>query len=228
MSGVISQGTTNTSSQSLPQFQTGQPREINSSGVLVQDENLQQQQHNNNASREGNDVTLQSQGDHQQREGEQNFLLVPQSNGAQIPGKTRIAKHEPDRPHNPDSECESQYLKLQKMSNQQATVAEQASNPPIGSAQTGGTDGSTTESSTEYQTISVTVSSISREPGSRNAICQFRARIVFGSSVICTSSSKGHKLFRGCLARSLFSWPGSDHAKPVGFPWNASKSKAFF
>ncbi|GMN32392.1 hypothetical protein TIFTF001_046592 [Ficus carica] len=101
MPGVISQGTTITFSQSLPQFQTGQPREINSSGVLVKDENIQQQQHNNNASQEGNDVTLQSQ----------------------------------DRPHNPDSECESQYLKLQKMSNQQATVAEQASNPPNGSKQ---------------------------------------------------------------------------------------------
>ena len=130
MPGVISQGTTNTSSQSLPQFQTGQPQEINWSGVLVKDENLQQQQHDNNASREGNDVTLQSQGDRQQREGEQNSLLVPQANGAQIPGKTRFTKHEPDRPYNPDSECESQYLKLQKMSNQQATVAEQASNPP--------------------------------------------------------------------------------------------------
>lgn len=151
-SGVISQGNNNTSSQSLPQFQTGnreessnyqfqqdqktaQPQEINSSEVLVKHENLQQQ-HNNNASQEGNDVTLpqtQSQDDHQQRQGEQNPLLIPQTTGVQIPGKTPITKNEPDRPHNPDSE--SQYLKLQKMSNQQATVAEHASNLPNRSKQ---------------------------------------------------------------------------------------------
>lgn len=153
MVGVISQGNNNTSSQSLPQFQTGnreestnyqfqqdqktaQPQEINSSEVLVKHENLQLQQHNNNASQEGNDVALpqtQSQDDHQQRLGEQNPLLIPQTTGAQIPGKTPTTKHEPDRPHNPDSE--SQYLKLQKMSNQQATVAEHASNLPNRSKQ---------------------------------------------------------------------------------------------
>ena len=142
MPGVISQGTTNTSSQSLPQFQTGnreessnyqfqqdqktaQPQEINSSDVLVKHGNLQQQQPSNNASQEGKDVTLpqmQSQGDCQQRQGEQNPLLVPQATGPRIPGKTPITKHEPDRPHVPDNE--SRYLKLLKMSNQQATVSE--------------------------------------------------------------------------------------------------------
>ncbi|XP_024017042.1 transcription initiation factor TFIID subunit 4b [Morus notabilis] len=160
-SGVISQGSSNTSSQSLPQLQTGnrdestnyqvqqdqkpaQPQEIISSEKEVVKhehvaENLQQQQqqqrNNNNASQEVNDVSLpptQSQDDHQQRQGEQNPLQVSQGTGMQIPGKSPIM-HEPDRPHNPDNE--TQYLKLQKMSNQQATVAEQASNPPTRSKQ---------------------------------------------------------------------------------------------
>ena len=95
----------------------------------------QQQQHNN-TSQEVNDRGLppmSSQDDRQHRQTDQNPLQIPQATGMQIPGKNPVLMQEPDRPHNSDNE--SQYVKLQKMSNQQATVPEQASNPPARSKQ---------------------------------------------------------------------------------------------
>ncbi|KAL4604205.1 hypothetical protein ACB092_10G176200 [Castanea dentata] len=51
----------------------------------------------------------------------------PQTTGMQISEKTPILVHEPDR--SSSIEGESQYSKLQKISNQQATTTERASNP---------------------------------------------------------------------------------------------------
>ncbi|KAK7828681.1 transcription initiation factor tfiid subunit 4b [Quercus suber] len=51
----------------------------------------------------------------------------PQTTGMQISEKTPILVHEPDR--SSSIEGESQYSKLQKISNQQATITERASNP---------------------------------------------------------------------------------------------------
>ncbi|KAF4375031.1 hypothetical protein G4B88_004782 [Cannabis sativa] len=53
---------------------------------------------------------------------------TPQATGMQMSGKTPVLMQEPDRP--PPPENESQYVKLQKMSNQQATVSDQPTNPP--------------------------------------------------------------------------------------------------
>ena len=51
----------------------------------------------------------------------------PQTTGMQISEKTPILVHEPDR--SSSIEGESQYSKLQKISNQQTTITERASNP---------------------------------------------------------------------------------------------------
>lgn len=143
---VMSQGSNNTSNHSVQQLQTTS-RDVNTDGQIQQDKQQQEinsseeevkqhgsiigdlQQHNN-ASQELNQFPFlqkQSQGDHQQGQAERNPLQIPQTTGLQISGKNPVAAHEPDRTHNPDGE--SQYMKLQKMSNQQATIPEQGSNP---------------------------------------------------------------------------------------------------
>lgn len=146
---VMSQGSNNTSNHSLPQLQIAS-RDGSTDCQIQQDQKSTQQQEtklsdkdlkqhgsitedleqHNNAPQVPNHFPFpqkQSQGDHQQGQTEGNPLQIPQTTGLQISGKNPIAIHEPDRTHNPDSE--SQYLKLQKMSNQQATVSEQPSNP---------------------------------------------------------------------------------------------------
>lgn len=68
-----------------------------------------------------------SQDDGQQVQTQNNSLQNPQTSGMQISEKSSISIHESDR--RPGLEGESQFAKLQKMSNQQATITEQASNP---------------------------------------------------------------------------------------------------
>ncbi|KAF3446568.1 hypothetical protein FNV43_RR11748 [Rhamnella rubrinervis] len=146
---VMSQGSNNTFNHSLPQLQTSSRDGTTDSQIQQDQKNVQQQeinssekelkqhgsitedlQQHSDASQELNRFPFpqkQSQGDHQQGQAERSPLQIPQTTGMQISGKNPVAVHEPDRTHNPDSE--SQYMKLQKMSNQQATVSEQASNP---------------------------------------------------------------------------------------------------
>ncbi|PON91092.1 Histone-fold protein [Trema orientale] len=112
------------------------PESLNKTQPPPQSQPQQQQHNNNNAPQEVNDLGLPlmpSQDDRQQRQTEQKPLQIPQATGMQISGKNPVTMHEPDRVHIPDGD--SQYLKLQKMSNQQATVPEQASNPPARSKQ---------------------------------------------------------------------------------------------
>ncbi|KAL5563565.1 hypothetical protein UlMin_033312 [Ulmus minor] len=144
---VMSQGSNNTS-QSLTQFETAS-RDESTDRQLQQDQNSSHQQEinsserelmkqgsisetlqpHNNASQElsGLGPQMQSQDDRQQKQAKESSLQIPQPTGMQTSGKNVITVNEPDRPNNPGNE--SQYLKLQKMSNQQSTVAEQASNP---------------------------------------------------------------------------------------------------
>ncbi|VVA23208.1 PREDICTED: mRNAion initiation factor [Prunus dulcis] len=148
-SAVLSQGSNNTSSQSLPQFHTAsqdentacqtqhdkkiaQQREMHSYEMELKQygsgaENIQQKK---DASHEFNQFPLpqkQPQGDLQQGQAEQKPLHKPETAGIPISGKIPISKHEQDVTPTPESE--SQYLKLQKMSSQQAMIPEQPSNP---------------------------------------------------------------------------------------------------
>lgn len=148
----MAQGSNDASNQSVPVFQIAS-RDETTNYQIQQDQNsahtqetnssekemAQQapiadntQQQNNNAPQEVRELTMpqvQSHEDRPQRPAEQNPLQIPQATGMQISGKNPATMHEPDRPQSlPGSE--SQFLKLQKMSNQQATVPEQASNPP--------------------------------------------------------------------------------------------------
>ncbi|PQQ07412.1 transcription initiation factor TFIID subunit 4b-like isoform X1 [Prunus yedoensis var. nudiflora] len=148
-SAVLSQGSNNTSSQSLPQFHTAsqdentacqtqhdqkiaQQREMHSYEMELKQygsiaENAQQKK---DASHEFNQFSLpqkQPQGDLQQGQAEQKPLHKPETAGIPISGKIPISKHEQDITPTPESE--SQYLKLQKMSSQQAMIPEQPSNP---------------------------------------------------------------------------------------------------
>ncbi|XP_015885051.1 transcription initiation factor TFIID subunit 4b isoform X4 [Ziziphus jujuba] len=131
-------GSNNASSHSLPPPLQMASRDANTDSPIQKDQKSTQQQDNfsdkdlkqqhgsitdnlqqhNSAPQESNHFPFppkQSQGDRQQGQIERNPIQIPQTAGTQITGKT------------PDSE--SQYLKLQKMSNQQATVSEQPSNP---------------------------------------------------------------------------------------------------
>ncbi|XP_015885052.1 transcription initiation factor TFIID subunit 4b isoform X5 [Ziziphus jujuba] len=135
---VMSLGSNNASSHSLPPPLQMASRDANTDSPIQKDQKSTQQQDNfsdkdlkqqhgsitdnlqqhNSAPQESNHFPFppkQSQGDRQQGQIERNPIQIPQTAGTQITGKT------------PDSE--SQYLKLQKMSNQQATVSEQPSNP---------------------------------------------------------------------------------------------------
>ncbi|KAI9174067.1 hypothetical protein LWI28_011403 [Acer negundo] len=68
----------------------------------------------------------QSQDNRPQGSAEQTPKQIPQTAGMLLPGKNPIQTHEPERMLNQDGE--SQYLKIQKMSNQPAIATEQASN----------------------------------------------------------------------------------------------------
>lgn len=116
----------------IQQDQNGaQLQEMNSSEKELKQhdslaKNFQQQ---NVVSQESNNLALPqklSQDDLLQRHVEQKPLQIPRTTGMQMPLKSPAAISDSDRVRTQDSD--SQYLKLQKMSNQQATTAE-ASNP---------------------------------------------------------------------------------------------------
>lgn len=69
----------------------------------------------------------QPQADREQGEAEQVSAQFSQTAGLQVSEKAPILVNDPNRMQNRDNE--SQYMKLQKMSNQQAMVSEQANNP---------------------------------------------------------------------------------------------------
>ncbi|KAF8025038.1 hypothetical protein BT93_F2022 [Corymbia citriodora subsp. variegata] len=95
---------------------------------LQQDESLAGPQQNNTLE-EVNHPQLkpeQVQDGQQLGQGEQNSIQIKQSPGMQVSEKNSLPMSEPGRVHALDSE--SQYLKLQQMSNQQAMVPKQAAN----------------------------------------------------------------------------------------------------
>ena len=144
----MSQGSNHTSSQSLPQWQNASEDQSSESQIEQDQRNSQQQEHTLSGmelkqhgsvieSQQQNTVPEElkhlqmrqkkSQDDCQQGKGHPTSLQNPQTTEMQISEKIRKPKDEPDR--RPRLEGESQYAKLQKMSNQQATITEQASNP---------------------------------------------------------------------------------------------------
>lgn len=145
---VLSQGSNHTPSQ-LPQWEAAnqdqsmecqiqpdqkgaQPLEQPLSGMELKQHSsvIENQQQQSDAPDVLNNVQMpekRSQDDSQQGQTQNNSLQNPQTSGMQISEKPSISIHESDR--RPGLEGESQYAKLQKMSNQQATITEQASNP---------------------------------------------------------------------------------------------------
>ncbi|XP_059432111.1 transcription initiation factor TFIID subunit 4b-like isoform X2 [Corylus avellana] len=145
---ALSQGSNHTSSQSLPQWQNAS-QDQSSESQIEQDQRSAQQQEQTLSGMElkqhGSVIESQqqntvpeelkhlqmpqkkSQDDCQQGKGHPTSLQNPQTTEMQISEKIRTPIDEPDR--RPSLEGESQYAKLQKMSNQQATITEQASNP---------------------------------------------------------------------------------------------------
>ncbi|KAJ7969291.1 transcription initiation factor TFIID subunit 4b-like [Quillaja saponaria] len=140
---VLPEGSSHTVSPSLPHWPAGSQDE--KTDYQLQDQKLMQQQeqsasemglkqdgdlveqNQNVASQEVNNLSLpqkQSQIDSHQGQGKQSSLQNLPTIGIQNSEKDHMPNHEPVRMHNTNSE--SQYLKLQKMSNQQATVSEQA------------------------------------------------------------------------------------------------------
>ncbi|XP_059432112.1 transcription initiation factor TFIID subunit 4b-like isoform X3 [Corylus avellana] len=141
-------GSNHTSSQSLPQWQNAS-QDQSSESQIEQDQRSAQQQEQTLSGMElkqhGSVIESQqqntvpeelkhlqmpqkkSQDDCQQGKGHPTSLQNPQTTEMQISEKIRTPIDEPDR--RPSLEGESQYAKLQKMSNQQATITEQASNP---------------------------------------------------------------------------------------------------
>jgi transcription initiation factor TFIID subunit 4 len=141
----LSQGSTHTSSQSLPQWQNVSQDQSSESQVEQDQKSAQQQeqplsgmelkqhgsviesQQQNAVPEELKHLQMpqkKSQDDCQQVKGHPTSLQTPEM---QISEKIRTPIDEPDR--RPSLEGESQYAKLQKISNQQATITEQASNP---------------------------------------------------------------------------------------------------
>jgi len=97
---------------------------------LQQDESLAYPQRNNTLE-EFNHPQLkqeQVQDGHQPGQGHQNSIQIKQSPGMQVSEKNSLPMSGPGRVHALDAE--SQYLKLQQMSNQQAMVPKQAPNRP--------------------------------------------------------------------------------------------------
>jgi transcription initiation factor TFIID subunit 4 len=144
----LSQGSNHTSSQSLPQWQNVSQDQSSESQVEQDQKSAQQQeqplsgmelkqhgsviesQQQNAVPEELKHLQMpqkKSQDDCQQVKGHPTSLQNPQTTEMQISEKIRTPIDEPDR--RPSLEGESQYAKLQKISNQQATITEQASNP---------------------------------------------------------------------------------------------------
>ncbi|XP_059432337.1 transcription initiation factor TFIID subunit 4b-like [Corylus avellana] len=145
---ALSQGSNHTSSQSLPQWQNASQDQSSESQIEQDQRSAQQQEHTLSGmelkqhgsvieSQQQNTVQEElkhlqmpqkkSQDDCQQGKGHPTSLQNPQTTEMQVSEKIRTPIDEPDR--RPSLEGESQYAKLQKMSNQQATITEQASNP---------------------------------------------------------------------------------------------------
>ncbi|KAI9086900.1 hypothetical protein K1719_031061 [Acacia pycnantha] len=137
-----SQGGNNTFSQSLPQWTTSS-LDSKSDSQTQQDPKIAQQQQQlssemeikhsgqlqNVASQDVNHPPLsqkQSQDEGHQGKTVQSSLQNPQTTGIPNPGKDLVSNNETFKTHNNPSN-ESQYIKLQQMSNQQATVTEQPS-----------------------------------------------------------------------------------------------------
>ncbi|KAL2574749.1 hypothetical protein AAZV13_17G205800 [Glycine max] len=141
---VLSQGSNNTSSQSLSQWptsnhdsqtdcqkqesKTAQQQDQPSSGVELKQRGSLAEQLHHVASQDINNPHLsqkQSQDECHQAPALQVSLHNSQAIGIQNSGKDPVLNNEVVKNHNPSSE--SQYAKLQQMSNQQATVSEQPS-----------------------------------------------------------------------------------------------------
>ncbi|KAB2626259.1 transcription initiation factor TFIID subunit 4b-like [Pyrus ussuriensis x Pyrus communis] len=142
-------GTNIASSQPLPQFQTtgqdegtacqmqhdqkiAQSQELHSYEMELKQQGsvAENMQLKSDAPQELSHFSLsqkQPQGYLQQRQAEQKPLQVPETTSMPISGKIPISKQEQDITPTPQSE--SQYLKLQRMSSQQAMITEQPSNP---------------------------------------------------------------------------------------------------
>lgn len=145
---VLSQGSNNTSSQSLLQLSTASQDE-NTAGQIQQDQKIAQHrelhlyemepkqqgsiaenmQQKNDASKLLNHFPLPQKRPHGDLQGqaEQKPLQIPETTGMPISEKHPSSTEE----HGiaPNLKSESQYLKLQKMSSQQAMIPEQPSNP---------------------------------------------------------------------------------------------------
>ncbi|KAK4253477.1 hypothetical protein QN277_010142 [Acacia crassicarpa] len=138
---ALSQGGSNTFSQSLPQWTTSS-LDSKSDSQTQQDPKIAQQQQQPSSEMEikhsgqlqnvaSQDVNhppssqKQSQDEGHQGKTVQSSLQNPQTTGIPNPGKDLVPNNETFKTHNPSNE--SQYIKLQQMSNQQATVTEQPS-----------------------------------------------------------------------------------------------------
>lgn len=82
----------------------------------------------NNIASEVNHLLHQKQTQNEKQQGPSEQIQIPQLPGMNVSEKTSIPMSGPDRTQAVESE--PQYLKLQKMSNQQAMVNEQANNRP--------------------------------------------------------------------------------------------------
>lgn len=144
---VLAQGSNPTTSQSLPQWQIGSQDQSTECQIQQEQRSAQQQeqplpgmelkqhesatetqQQQSASQQELNQLQMpdkRSQDECQQGQA-QASLQNPQTSGMQIPEKTPIPMHGLER--RPSLEGESQYVKLQQMSNQQATNTDQASN----------------------------------------------------------------------------------------------------
>ncbi|KAG5098835.1 hypothetical protein JHK82_048689 [Glycine max] len=141
---MLSQGSNNTSSQSLSQWptsnhdsqtdcqkqesKTAQQQDQPSSGVELKQHGSLAEQLHHVTSQDINNPHLsqkQSQDECHQAPALQVSLHNSQAIGIQNSGKDPVLNNEVVKNHNPSSE--SQYAKLQQMSNQQATVSEQPS-----------------------------------------------------------------------------------------------------
>ncbi|KAJ4701641.1 Transcription initiation factor TFIID subunit 4B [Melia azedarach] len=110
------------------QEQHSHQMELKQRGPVIEN---QPQQNDSSASDELNHHTLQqkqSQDNRQQGQTQdQTPTQIPQTTGIQVSEKNPVPAHEPERMQNQVGE--SQYSKIQKMSNQQTIGTEQASNP---------------------------------------------------------------------------------------------------
>ncbi|KAI4332130.1 hypothetical protein L6164_017064 [Bauhinia variegata] len=141
---VLSQGSSNTFNQSLPQWPTSN-HDNQTNFQIQQDSKMAQQQDQPSSEMElkqhgplvehlqnvsSQDVSnpplsqKTSQDESHQGQPVQASVQNPQTTLIQSSGKDQVLNQESVKTHNPSSE--SQYLKLQQMSNQQATVTEQS------------------------------------------------------------------------------------------------------